>query len=86
LRSPRPRRTENAEHADPRLAWVRDGYVVAFGGFLAMSGRLSDLIGPQRVFFAHRCTRSRAGVRSGYEGRGVGDERERKHGGAGQLA
>jgi EmrB/QacA subfamily drug resistance transporter len=32
------------------LAWVLDGYMVAFGGFLLMSGRLGDLIGRKKVF------------------------------------
>ena len=32
------------------LAWVIDAYMVAFGGFLLMSGRLGDLIGRKKVF------------------------------------
>jgi EmrB/QacA subfamily drug resistance transporter len=32
------------------LAWVLDAYMVAFGGFLLMSGRLGDLIGRKKVF------------------------------------
>jgi EmrB/QacA subfamily drug resistance transporter len=34
------------------LAWVLDAYMVAFGGFLLMSGRLGDLIGRKKVFLA----------------------------------
>jgi EmrB/QacA subfamily drug resistance transporter len=34
------------------LAWVLDAYLVAFGGFLLMSGRLGDLIGRKKVFLA----------------------------------
>jgi EmrB/QacA subfamily drug resistance transporter len=34
------------------LAWVLDGYMVAFGGFLLMSGRLGDLIGRKKVFLS----------------------------------
>jgi len=34
------------------LAWVVDAYLVAFAGFLLMSGRLGDLIGRKKVFLA----------------------------------
>jgi len=34
------------------LAWVINGYVIAFGGFLLLAGRLGDLIGSKRVFIA----------------------------------
>ena len=32
------------------LAWVINGYLIAFGGFLLLAGRLSDLFGRKRVF------------------------------------
>src|ERR1700674_4966607 len=32
------------------LAWVIDAYLVAFAGFLLMSGRLRDLIGRKKGF------------------------------------
>jgi EmrB/QacA subfamily drug resistance transporter len=32
------------------LAWVIDAYMVAFGGFLLLSGRLGDLVGRKKVF------------------------------------
>jgi MFS family permease len=32
------------------LAWVIDAYLVAFAGFLLLSGRLGDLIGRKKVF------------------------------------
>ncbi|HLI14737.1 MAG TPA: MFS transporter [Acidimicrobiales bacterium] len=35
-----------------RLAWVVDGYVLAFGGFLLLGGRAGDLLGRRRVFMA----------------------------------
>ena len=34
------------------LAWVINGYMIAFGGFLLLAGRLGDLIGTKRVFIA----------------------------------
>lgn len=34
------------------LAWVINGYMIAFGGFLLLAGRLGDLIGSRRVFIA----------------------------------
>src|SRR5918997_2178116 len=34
------------------LSWVFNAYVVAFGGLLLLGGRLSDLLGAQRVFAA----------------------------------
>src|SRR5215210_9604506 len=32
------------------LAWVVNGYLIAFGGLLLLSGRLGDLIGRKRIF------------------------------------
>jgi MFS family permease len=44
------------------LAWVINGYLIAFGGFLLLAGRLGDLFGRKRlyliglaIFPAHRC-------------------------------
>jgi len=34
------------------LSWIFNAYVVAFGGLLLLGGRLSDLLGPRRVFIA----------------------------------
>src|SRR5271169_6746670 len=34
------------------LTWVLDGYLITFGGFLLLAGRLGDLIGRRRVFLS----------------------------------
>jgi len=34
------------------LTWVVDGYMISYGGFLLVGGRLGDLIGRKRVFLA----------------------------------
>src|SRR3954454_5511431 len=35
-----------------RLTWVLDAYMIAFGSFLLLAGRVGDLIGRKRVFLA----------------------------------
>ncbi len=34
------------------LTWVINGYLVTFGGFLLLAGRLGDLVGRKKVFLA----------------------------------
>jgi EmrB/QacA subfamily drug resistance transporter len=34
------------------LAWVVNGYLLSFGGFLLLGGRLGDLYGPRRLFMS----------------------------------
>src|SRR3954464_14225841 len=34
------------------LAWVVNGYLIAFGGLLLLAGRLGDLIGRRQVFLS----------------------------------
>ena len=34
------------------LTWVIDGYLITFGGFLLLAGRMGDLVGRKKVFLA----------------------------------
>ena len=34
------------------LSWIVNGYVLTFGGFLLLGGRLADLLGRRRVYIA----------------------------------
>src|ERR1700721_400069 len=34
------------------LTWVMNGYLITFGGFLLLAGRLGDLVGRKRVFLS----------------------------------
>jgi EmrB/QacA subfamily drug resistance transporter len=38
--------------AQGNLTWVMNGYLITFGGFLLLAGRLGDLIGRKKVFLA----------------------------------
>lgn len=41
---------ESLNITDTSLAWVSNAYTLTFGGFLLLSGRLSDLLGRKRIF------------------------------------
>src|ERR1700719_4932515 len=34
------------------LTWVLNGYLITFGGFLLLAGRIGDLVGRKKVFLA----------------------------------
>src|SRR5271166_5794551 len=34
------------------LTWVIDAYLITFGGFLLLAGRMGDLVGRKKVFLA----------------------------------
>lgn len=41
---------ESLQLSSNSLAWVSNAYTLTFGGFLLLSGRLSDLLGRKRIF------------------------------------
>ena len=41
---------EDLEFTDESLAWVVNAYLITFGGFLLLGGRLGDLFGHRRLF------------------------------------
>src|ERR671914_667293 len=43
---------EALDFSQENLAWVVNAYVLTFGGFLLLGGRLADLLGRRRVFMA----------------------------------
>jgi EmrB/QacA subfamily drug resistance transporter len=43
---------ESLSFSQENLAWVVNAYVLTFGGFLLLGGRMADLLGRRRVFMA----------------------------------
>jgi EmrB/QacA subfamily drug resistance transporter len=43
---------EGLDFSQANLAWVVNAYVLTFGGFLLLGGRLADLLGRRRVFIS----------------------------------
>src|SRR6188474_941743 len=43
---------EALDFSQGNLPWVVNAYVLTFGGFLLLGGRLADLLGRRRVFMA----------------------------------
>src|ERR1700753_1748907 len=48
------------------LAWVVNAYLIAFGGLLLLAGRVGDLFGRRRVFFAGLATFPAASALCGF--------------------
>ncbi len=53
------------------LAWVLDGYMIAFGSFLLVAGRLGDLLGRKRMFLTGLVIFTLASVACGLAGNQV---------------
>src|SRR5687767_2851131 len=51
--------------SEASLAWVVNAYMLTFGGFLLLGGRLGDLYGPRRLFLAGLATFTIASVGCG---------------------
>jgi MFS family permease len=47
-----PQIQRDLHFSQPSLTWVINGYLITFGSFLLLCGRLGDLIGRRRVFLA----------------------------------
>ncbi|MFL6536469.1 MAG: MFS transporter, partial [Pseudomonas sp.] len=43
---------DNLQFNDTNLAWVVNAYLLTFGGFLLLGGRLGDLFGHRRLFLS----------------------------------
>src|SRR3981081_3134075 len=50
------------------LAWVVDAYMIAFGSFLLLAGRLGDLLGRKRMFLTGLVMFTLASVACGLPG------------------
>lgn len=51
-----------------QLAWVVNAYLLFFGGFLLLAGRLADLVGRRRLFLAGLTLFTIASLAAGYAG------------------
>jgi EmrB/QacA subfamily drug resistance transporter len=54
--------------SESSLAWVVNAYLLTFGGFLLLGGRLGDLFGPRRLFLAGIAAFTTASVACGLAG------------------
>jgi EmrB/QacA subfamily drug resistance transporter len=57
---------EALEFSQDNLAWVVNAYVLTFGGFLLLGGRLADLLGRRRVFTAGLLLVAAASLAAGF--------------------
>ena len=61
------------------LAWVVNGYLIAFGGLLLLAGRIGDLLGRKNVFLAGLAVFVAASMACGLA-QSPGDAGDRAHG------
>ncbi len=54
------------EFSQDDLSWVVNSYVLVFGGFLLLGGRLADLLGPRRVFLGGMAVFGLASLAGGF--------------------
>jgi EmrB/QacA subfamily drug resistance transporter len=57
---------EALDFSQDNLAWVVNAYVLTFGGFLLLGGRLADLIGRRRVFISGLLLVAAASLAAGF--------------------
>jgi EmrB/QacA subfamily drug resistance transporter len=57
---------EALNFSQDNLAWVVNAYVLTFGGFLLLGGRLADLLGRRRVFIAGLLLVAAASLAAGF--------------------
>ena len=83
---------EDLGFSETSLAWVVNAYLLTFGGFLLLGGRLGDLYGHRRLFLVGIAlfTVGVAGLRprdlAGHAGRGARGAGPRRRGGVGGRA
>ncbi len=57
---------EGLDFSQENLAWVVNAYVLTFGGFLLLGGRMADLLGRRRVFIAGLLLVAAASLAAGF--------------------
>ena len=61
-----PRSARALDFSQENLAWVVNAYVLTFGGFLLLGGRMADLLGRRRVFIAGLLLVAAASLAAGF--------------------
>src|SRR3954454_3674488 len=54
------------DFSQQNLAWVVNAYVLTFGGFLLLGGRMADLLGRRRVFIGGLLLVAAASLAAGF--------------------
>src|SRR5918992_169826 len=57
---------EGLDFSQENLAWVVNAYVLTFGGFLLLGGRMADLLGRRRVFISGLLLVAAASLAAGF--------------------